>query len=265
MPRVITLIVMVSTFMVGHSSLWASGNVPATQAKAGIFFGEVKQMGNGLVWSWVINDAKGNPTSLGITFTETALSGLAENPPPGGPFPTVEYELFLPRQTRVPPYTHIVVNWNPHGHIPPGIYNVPHFDFHFYIITPGERYGITAKGDDIARSDKKLPAQYTPAGYILPKGTQEPRMGSHWVDPGSPEFNKQPFTKTFIYGSYNGEMAYLEPMASIAFLETKPNVTEKIKLPTAYTKRGFYPTAYSIKYNPSREEYSVSLEGLTHR
>jgi hypothetical protein len=25
------------------------------------------------------------------------------------------------------------LNWNPHGHIPPGVYDLPHFDFHFYI------------------------------------------------------------------------------------------------------------------------------------
>jgi len=249
--------------MMSYPSAGASGTVSITPAKAGIVFGEIKQMGNGVVWSWVIYDSKGNPSSLGITFTETALAGLAENSPHDIPY--IDYELSLPKQTKVPPYNHIVVDWNPHGHIPPGIYDVPHFDFHFYMVTPSERNKITAKGDDIAISDKKLPAQYIPAGYILPGGTQEPRMGSHWVDPSSPEFNKQPFTKTFIYGSYNGEMTFLEPMAARAYFETRPNITEKIKLPAAYKKRGFYPTAYSIKYDPTRREYSVSLEGLTYR
>jgi len=263
MLRFITFIVMLSTFMLSYPSVGVSGNAPITQTKAGIFLGEVKQMGDGVVWSWVINDAKGNPSSLGITFTETALSGLPENPPSDMPY--IEYELSLPRQIKVAPYIHIVVDWNPHGHIPPGVYDVPHFDFHFYMIAPSERNKITAEGADIARSDKKLPAQYIPPGYILPAGTHEPRMGSHWVDPSSPEFNKQPFTITFIYGSYNGEMTFLEPMAARAFLETRPNITEKIKLPAAYKKRGFYPTAYSIKYDPKRKEYSVSLEGLTYR
>ena len=26
-----------------------------------------------------------------------------------------------------------LLNWNPHGHIPPGIYDRPHFDVHFYM------------------------------------------------------------------------------------------------------------------------------------
>jgi hypothetical protein len=54
-------------------------------------------------------------------------------------------------------------------------------------------------------------------------------------------------------------------MAARSFLETRPNVTEKIKLPAAYKKHGYYPTAYSVKYDPVRKEYTVSLDGLTYR
>ena len=263
--RIVAFVRILFIFMLSYPTLGFSDNALTTETKAGIFLGEVKQMGNGVAWSWIINDSKGNPSSLGITFTETALTGLAENPPSDIPFPTVEYELSLPKQVKALPYNHIVVNWNPHGHVPPGIYDASHFDFHFYMVAPSERYKITAKGDDIAICNKKLPVQYIPVGYILPEGTQEPRMGSHWIDPNWPEFHKQPFTKSFIYGSYNGEMTFLEPMATKAFLETKPNITEKIKLPAAYKKHGFYPTAYSVKYDPVRREYSVSLEGLTNR
>lgn len=263
MPQIITLILILCAFMMSNPSLSVSGNQPLSQTKAGVFLGEVKHMGNGVVWSWVITDSEENPSSLGITFTETALSGLTEDTPSDVPY--IEYELSMPTQTKVTPYSHIVVNWNPHGHIPPGVYDVPHFDFHFYMISSNDRYKITAKGDDIAISNKKLPEKYVPVGYTLPEGTQEPRMGSHWVDPSSPEFNKQPFTKTFIYGSYDGEMTFLEPMASKAFLESRPNITEKIKLPVAYKQHGFYPTSYSIKYEPVRKEYTVSIEGLTYR
>jgi Hypothetical protein TTHB210 len=244
--RLITFFGMLFTFMFSYPVPGFSDNPPITETKAGILLGEVKQMGNGVVWSWVVNDSKGTPSSLGVTFTETALTGLAENPASDDPFPTVEYELSLPKQVTVRPDNHLAVNWNPHGHIPPGTYDVPHFDFHFYMVAPGERYKITAIGDDIAISNKQLPAQYIPKGYILPEGTQEPRMGSHWVDPSWPEFHEQPFTTSFIYGSYNREMTFLEPMASKAFLETKPNITKEIKLPAAYRNHGFYPTRCSI-------------------
>jgi len=259
MKRIIVSLSVLLVFMTSCPALsFAADNPMVNNAK--VFQGEKKQMGNGEAWSWVINDSEGKSAVIGITFTEKALTGLSD-----ADVPTVEYELSLPEQAKVAPYAHIVVNWNPHGHIPPGIYDVPHFDFHFYLISPGERYKITAVGDDIAVSDKKLPPEFVPENYILPEGTQEPRMGSHRVDPGSPEFNNQPFTRTFIYGSYNGELIFLEPMASKAYLDTKPNITEKIKLPAAYKKHGFYPTSYSVKYYQERKEYVVSLDGLTYR
>lgn len=258
MRKIITCLIGILVIIANCPPLCISDD--NTLKKENIFSGEKKHMGNGKVWSWVVKDSDGKPTSIGITFTEMALSGLSESD-----IPTVEYELSLPKQAKVGPYNHIVVNWNPHGHIPPGIYDVPHFDFHFYMISPGNRYKITAKGKDIVKSNKKLPEKYIPQGYILPDGTQEPRMGSHWVDPSSPEFNKQTFTRTFIYGSYNGEMTFLEPMASKPFLGTRPNITEKIKLPAEYKKHGYYPTSYSIKFDSVRKEYTVSLNGLTYR
>jgi hypothetical protein len=90
-------------------------------------------------------------------------------------------------------------------------------------------------------------------------------MGGHWVDPQSNEFNKQPFTRTFLYGNYDGQIIFMEPMITKAFLEAKTAVTETIKLPSKYAKRGYYPTRYSVKYDTASKEYSVALEGLTLR
>ncbi len=41
-------------------------------------------------------------------------------------------------------YTHGYLDWNPQGHIPVGIYDKPHFDFHFYIISNEARMAIGA-------------------------------------------------------------------------------------------------------------------------
>jgi hypothetical protein len=38
-----------------------------------------------------------------------------------------------------------------------------------------------------------------------------------------------------------------------------------VKVPQAYSKNGFFPTRYSISYDPVRQEYSVALNGLTWR
>lgn len=265
MPGFITSIIMLLfSFLMIVPLQGFSADAPVTQLKGKTDLGEVKPMGNGVVWSWVEYGSEGTPVAIGVTFTETALSGLPENPPSDVHF--WDYELSLPKQAQVPPFDHIAVDWNPSGHMPPGVYDVPHFDFHFYMITSNERNKITVKKEDMAKHNKKPSAKYIPAGYILPDGTQEPRMGSHWIDPDGPEFHKQPFKKTFIYGSYNGEVVFYEPMVSLAYLkEHRTNTTETVKLPASYEKPGYYPVAYTVKYNAARREYTVSLDGLTRR
>lgn len=262
MSRSTTLAVMLLTFVIYLSSPSIAGDI--SKSKAGTFLGEAKMMGNGVAWSWVERNTEGEPTSIGVTFTETALTGLPETMPSTG-LPGWEYELALPREAGIEPFDHIVIDWNPKGHIPPGIYDVPHFDFHFYLINQKVRAGITAKDSDLTKCKKKPAAKFIPADYILPEGTEVPRMGVHWIDPSAPEFNQQPFTKTFIYGSYDGRITFIEPMITKAFLETRTDVTEAIKLPEAFQKPGYYPTSYRLKYDPVRKEYTVELEGLTRR
>jgi len=251
-------------FFAALPALCIAADVSAPGAKGSVFTGTARLVGNGAAWSWVECDGKGTPARIGVTFTETALSGL----PPDAPlsqFGSVEYVLSLPAGVDVPPFTHIVMNWEPHGHPPPGVYDVPHFDFHFYLIDPAERVKMTCEGPDGPRCSAKPDAKFIPAGYVMPPVPPVPRMGAHWIDPSSPEFNKKPFTMTFIYGSYDGGLAFVEPMAANAYLDTKPDASGAIKLPASYQRRGYYPTAYSIKYDPKRREYTVALEGLVPR
>lgn len=48
-------------------------------------------------------------------------------------------------------------------------------------------------------------------------------------------------------------MTFIEPMMTMAFLETKPEISAPIKLPAAYQKRGYHPTANSVKYDTVRK------------
>jgi len=239
---------------------------------AGTYEGPSQKVGGGSARAFVTFDASGKPAALGVKFTEAALTGLPAEPPHGGTVPqgwepheALDYVLALPKEAAMTGYTHVFMNWNPKGHKPPGIYSVPHFDFHFYLISSEERERITATEEHLARARKQPPADQMPAGYILPDAARVPRMGAHAISPAADEFNKKPFTKTFIYGFYDGQMIFVEPMITKAFLETKPNVAEPVKLPKAYALRGYYPTQYSVKYDPARKEYAVSVEGLTSR
>jgi len=247
---------MVMAFILGCSE---SRNLGPTEMT---YNGSSQDLGGGNAYAFTTIDDSGKPIAIGLRMSETALAGLQAEPPNDAT--GWETIIPLPKEAATAGYDHIGIDWNPRGHIPNGIYNTPHFDFHFYMISQAEKEKITAKGEDLARAHKAPAPEYMPEGYILPKGTEVPRMGAHAIDPSSPEFNQQPFTKTFIYGFYDGQMIFLEPMMTKTFLETKPNTTDRIKLPRTYAKNGYYPTVYSVRYNATQREFEISLENLVY-
>jgi len=234
-----------------------------SEYKQGTYLGGVTRVGNGSAYSWVTLNEKGKPSALGITLTETALAGLPTKAPDGAIF--LEYPLGLPKQADKTPFDHVVLNWNPQGHIPPGIYTVPHFDMHFYTITEADRARITLKGDDLARCQKTVPATYMAPGYIRAPGGEEPMMGAHWVDLSCPEFKGQPFTKSMLFGSYDGKPIFTEPMVTLEFLTRKTDVSESIKQAPAVMKSGFYPTAFTIRHDPVRHEVHIAMGDMKWR
>ena len=248
---------IVMTFILGCSESRNLGPTPIT------YNGPRRDLGNGSAYAFETIDGNGKPIAIGLKMSEAALTGLqSELPNDGDGWETI---IPLPKEAAITGYDHIGIDWNPKGHIPKGIYDKPHFDFHFYMISQAKKDSITATGEDLARADKAPAPEYMPEGYILPKGTEVPRMGAHAIDPSAPEFNKQPFTKTFIYGFYDGQMAFLEPMVTKAFLETKPNTTDHIKLPRTYAKNGYYPTAYTVRYDETQREFEIALENLIYK
>lgn len=230
---------------------------------AGTYDGPSRDIGEGRAHAFITLDASGRPTTIGVRMSESALVGLPAEPPRDED--GWEYVLSLPEVAAISGYNHVGIDWNPKGHIPPGVYDKPHFDFHFYMISLEQREKITAKGEDLARAHRAPTPEFMPEGYILPVGTEVARMGAHAIDPTSPEFNKLPFAKTFIYGFYDGKMIFIEPMMTKDFLETRPNATDRIKLPKSYSMHAYYPTTYSVKHNATQREYEISLGGLIYK
>ena len=91
-------------------------------------------------------------------------------------------------------------------------------------------------------------------------------MGLHWTDTKSSEFSGQPFTNTFIYGSWDGQYIFLEPMITKAYLESHPvNATKNIPQPAQWSKAGSYPTTYTVNYDATAKEFRITLGGLIKR
>jgi hypothetical protein len=218
--------------------------------------GDDVPIGKGTARSFVKTDEQGTPLVLGFWLTAKALEGLSAQ--------DEVYNIPLPANITVAPYDHLTLNWNAHGHIPDGIYNVSHFDFHFFLIPPLKVAKITCTGADTAPCMKQPDADKIPPNYVgAPEGTA--KMGWHWVDVTSPEFHGEPFTATFVYGYYNGELTFIEPMAALSYFTSSVSFENDVPLPKKLNIKGYYPTKYSITYEAPMDSYWVSLKNLTWR
>ena len=228
-------------------------------------FGQPVEVGQGTARTYVTMK-DGVPAEVGVALSEAALAGLPDAHAPGGVHAhghtTFEYVLQLP-EGNATPFRHVLVNWNPGGHEPPGIYDTPHFDFHFYVIDDAERRAIDPADPEYQRKAERKPAaEVIPQRYVMPAPLAFARMGVHWVDPASPELNGKPFTATFIYGSWDGKVIFGEPMITKAYLETKPQFSAELPAP-ARDDAGYYPKRYSVRWDAATKEYRITLTGFT--
>jgi hypothetical protein len=222
------------------------------------FYGPSVHIGGGMMHAWVKVNRQGDPIAVGVDLSERALNNL--------PLEPSAYVLTFPKNKGRNFYTHMLIDWNPHGHEPPGVYDVPHFDFHFYIIPNSERMLIGP--NDLEQFANAPAPQYVPPFYMMIPGGV-PQMGAHWVDLLSPEFNGGEFTKTFIWGSYDGSFIFWEPMITRAYLLSHPDELIPLRQPEAYQRDGWYATDYKISYkdddsNWGKKAYTVALMNLTY-
>ena len=238
-------------------------------ARNGVEYGTAVPMGDGTARVYIeLRD--GVPLELGVALSERALDGLPTHHSPGGIELEPGHMMFfstpeMPR-TNPTPYRHVFLGWNPGGHAPPGVYDLPHFDFHLYLTENAEREAIHPATDpEFERKAANHPsAEYAPQGYVaIPGGV--PLMGSHWVDPTTPELNGEVFTKTFLFGSWDGELTFAEPMITRAYLETRPDYYQRIPLPEKQAQAGWYPTGYRIRWVEELREYHIALTDFVWR
>src|SRR4030095_167690 len=230
---------------------------------------------------------RGTPPAIGVALSAGALDGLpvgsdghhcadrTKEGPASKCQHTFEHVIPLPdvvaRRAEIP-FKWVLLNWNPAGHIPPGIYDVPHFDVHFVMAPIAEIFAIEPGpcGPDFVRCDqfqiarKPLPPNYVHADYKDVEAVV-PAMGNHLIDLTGPEFGKQPFARSWIYGVYDGKVIFYEEMVTRAHILSKPNACTPIKSPKAVEVSGFYPTISCIRNTPASGEHTVSMEGFVYR
>jgi len=256
-------------------------------------YGTPQKLGHGMIRTYVVL-RDGKPLETGVAFDESAMHGLPatgsghhEGPTQNGPV----HEFYLPMPAQNPtPFKTIMLNWNPNGHELPGVYDVPHFDFHFYMITPDEVKAIDPAVQGMQQYLAK--SANLPGGALVPPFhvalaapgqpvVAVPQMGVHWSDVRSPELQRlfgndaawRPFAATFIYGSWDGEYVFAEPMITRDFILSKKEATAAaerdefipISVPNAYAKPGYYPAGYRIAWDAEAKEYRVAMAQLAWR
>ena len=247
-------------------------------------YGTPIRLGQGRARSYVVLDRKdgGRALEFGVALDERAMEGLPAHGAGDGPHGNF-VEMLLPLPADNPtPFRLVELDWNPMGHGAP--HEAPHFDFHFYTITAAERNAIVPTDPQFAAKAGTYPAVATVPPFIVqpaaalglpPESVAVPRMGMHWIDVRSPELQimlgnpdaYRPFTKTFIYGSWDGAFIFMEPMITREYIVAKRDATdpavrdEWVPIPTStsYPQGGFRPDAYRITYDAQAREYRIAL------
>lgn len=222
----------------------------APTAQAGVDWGEPLPVGGGEV-RVKYKSKNGAPDTLSLKIQRAALEDLGE--PTHGP----ESVFDLPMPEGLADETAIQMihmNWNPHGHPPAGMWTVPHFDFHFYMvgwpdllaITPGDCEGTPLSCDALDLAREPVAPSAMPPGYAAVDAVA-PFMGNHLLDlfvngPTPP--------RTYIYGQYAGELTFLEPMVTLDYLQGLDDDGDKgcidVPVPETFAEAGYYPTSYCV-------------------
>jgi hypothetical protein len=260
---------------------WSRSKEPldhGTVDGAQLRYGTAIHLGKGEARTYVVRDQKtGDPVEVGVALTEGALQGLPQAGHHGGNGHEhySAYILELPADHGTP-YRFVELDWNPKGH--GGPYTAQHFDFHFYRVPLVEHDAIDPARADYAERAAAFPAaEELPTGYVSshllmnlpPAQAAVPKMGLHWVDTNSPELppRNQPFTATFIIGSWGGKVIFDEPMITRDFiLAHRDSLTGGTTIPVPasarYAPAGFYMDSYRVSFDRPAGEYRVALTGL---
>lgn len=229
-----------------QSDLKANQSDPSE--KVNDFYGPTQPMGKGVVRSVVSINHDGEPVAVGVVFTEKALENL----------PDTEINLTLQLHNKAEDLivNHIDFGYNPQGHPGPD-FAKEHFDVHFYWISEEEKLSIPfAVGMNNLPDASIWPVEYEPEGVTIPQ------MGMHWLHESvlDPAYT---FDQTFIYGSYNSEFTFYEPMITMEYLKAR-NFEESYEIIPlgAYEEPAYYANSYEIEYDSVKKQYRVMLTDL---
>jgi len=214
----------------------------------------------------------GTPLAIGIEISENAPKVMLAKSS------TTSRTVFLlsPDKARVKtPFQWITITWNFAGHGPANVWDVPHFDTHFYFTSPEEAAkittvatpdaacpGATLSCDNWAKALQEVAAKYYPAGWVR---FNNPRalMGDHFYNPATAIPGS--FTSDFLFGAFGGSVNFYEPMATPQFLQEKTDHCSDIAEVDAFQFSGWYPTQWCVKWDADRHVHIIEMNDFEWR
>ena len=220
-----------------------------TRGAPRLAYGAARALGQGSARTYVTLDDEGAPVALGVAISESAMSDMPADAMLMLPVPTAA--------TRVG-YDHVMLGWNPQGAEPGHASTPSHLDFHFYTVDATVASARLASDAPTAR--------YQPAGYVeLAAGV---RVAIPEPAAESLELDGRRFTRTFVYGAFDGQFVAFEPVITRATIDSARahgRAAEILRLPGAHGRSGRYATSYAVTYDAAAKEYRLSLDALTAR
>lgn len=204
------------------------------------------------VSAWARLDADDSPVEAGVTFDY----GIVTSPPdalgsgPAGAIAVVEFPEAVQSSSIL---NHFAMHWEEHGHTPQP-FEVPHFDMHFYGIPSSQVMGI-GPADTATPAPSRMAAGYVyggPDAFV-------PQMGGHALRPADLQ---QRFEAVLIMGYYQGNMIFVEPMVTRAFLQEKRGFDLSIPRPSEIGRSAWYPTRVEGTYDAAANTYRVTFGGF---
>lgn len=227
----------------GGTTIPPSGVVPS-----GAKVGETKDPGfnAGTVSTWAVLDASNVVTEVAFSFPMTivrSVSGADQR-----------FAVLMPKeaidQTQI---KSLAINYYQNGHIPPGVYDTPHWEIHGNNVSEEEVQKITC--DDPSHP----PPELVPKGYIVPPIEAVPclpLMGIHAISGDAPEFNGERFRAgAHLLTFYKGAWRQHEPKASVEFMKRHEEGTFPLPDMPKVPERGLYPRKFSMNYNAQYDTY----------
>ncbi len=216
--------------------------------------GECKDVfgANVCTWGTLTGDAV---VEFGATVPIASIEGAPADAPMAFPPPLIAAVRFPPEIRAATGFDHLGINWEAHGH-PPETWLTPHFDFHFYSVSPSEIAAV-----DCTTLDK--PASL-PGGYTLPDmdieglgmlvGLCVPGMGMH-AAPEDELDDTEIFEATMIVGYYDESLISVEPMITRAKLEQQQDFALAVpEVPDAGAVT-VWPTGFEATWDEGAQAY----------